>query len=225
MNNQTSAASPTRYDDASIAGGYHARRYGDFQGGLNLKAMRRAMKRLVAAHVPPGGRILDVPCGTGQYTWQLSALGYRIVAADVAPEMVKTASTLLEVPTNTRPEFVVENIFALSFPAVAFDGAICIRLFNLLDRAERIDALRELGRVANTVIASYNHPYTLKHCSRMVRFWLGLRPKSRDRLSRRELVEEVREAGLELQELIQPAPFFGEVWLAVLKKPSGKLRS
>lgn len=180
--------------------------------------MRRALARALL-HVPSGGRALDVPCGTGQYSWYLAAAGFRTAAADIAPEMLKVAATLRRMATKNAPEFVAGNIFHLSFPTRSFDAAVCIRLFNLLDRAERIAALRELARVADTVIASYSHQYTLKHFCRLVRYRLRLRVQPKPRLSRDRLEDELSQAGLELRQLIPVCPLLSEVWLAVLVKP------
>ncbi len=213
-----SRESAAKYDRPNAAVRYHARRYSGFSGRLNLWAMRRALRGALCRHVPAGGRVLDIPCGTGQYSWEVAAAGYRVVAADISVEMVRTAAELGRGSEAALPEFLVENIFELSFLPGVFDGAICIRLFNLLDRPDRVAALRELGRVARCVIVSYSHPYTLKQTSRVLRGWLGFGKERRPRLTGREVSDEVAESGLEIRQRIAVAPIFSEVWLVVLAR-------
>jgi hypothetical protein len=113
----------------------------------------------------------------------------------------------------------VEDVFHLSFPDKSFAASVCIRFFNLLARSERIAALKELARVTDAVIVSYNHRYTFKHLSRVVRHRLGLRERPRERLSLDKVRREASEAGLKLKEVFWVAPLVSEVWLAVLTKP------
>jgi hypothetical protein len=130
--------------------------------------------------------------------------------------MLKVAAIRPSSAGENRPEFAVENVFNLSFPTGSFDGVVCIRLFNLLNRTERVAALRELGRVAATVIVSYSHGYTLKQVSRQIRWRLGMRKQLNSRLSHQQISAELSEAGLRLRELIVVAPLLSEVCLVVL---------
>jgi ubiquinone/menaquinone biosynthesis C-methylase UbiE len=204
----------TKYDRAEIAQRYHDSRYGDFAGQLNLWAMKRALTRALR-HLPAGARILDSPCGTGQYSWYLAGKGFRVTAGDIAPAMMIAAR---DQPHNAAAhvDFVAINAFALPFERGPFDAAVCIRFFNLLNRDERIAALRSMARVSRTVIASYNHPHSLKHLSRRFRHWCGLRDKLPHRASRGVLEAEVAEAGLKIHRLTRVAPPFSETWLAGL---------
>lgn len=56
-----------------------------------LAAMRARTIRVVAAHVPPGGRVLDLGCGPGTDAVTLAARGFRITAVDWSPRMVEEA--------------------------------------------------------------------------------------------------------------------------------------
>ena len=44
--------------------------------------------------VPPGGRILDAPCGIGRHATRLAKMGYRMVGADLSPVFVSRATEL-----------------------------------------------------------------------------------------------------------------------------------
>jgi ubiquinone/menaquinone biosynthesis C-methylase UbiE len=211
---QTTHRGTTKYDRAEIARSYHNSRYGDFAGRLNLWAMKRALSRALR-YLPAEARILDAPCGTGQYSWYLAGKGFRVTACDIAPAMIVAARDQANgaaLPVN----FLAVNAFALPFAPGQFDAAVCIRFFNLLKREERIAALRSLARVSKTIVASYNHPHSLKHFSRRFRHWCGLRDKLPHRAGREVLDAEVAEAGLKVSRLTLVAPPFSETWLALL---------
>lgn len=40
---------------------------------------------------PPGGRVLDVGCGTGEDAWWLAGQGYGVLGIDDSPRMIETA--------------------------------------------------------------------------------------------------------------------------------------
>src|SRR5688572_14409650 len=133
----------TKYDRAEIAQRYHHSRYGDFAGQLNLWAMKSALARALR-HLPAGARILDSPCGTGQYSWYLAGKGFRVTAGDIAPAMMIAARDQPHI-ASAQVDFVAINAFALPFERGHFDAAVCIRFFNLLNRDERIAALRSMA--------------------------------------------------------------------------------
>jgi ubiquinone/menaquinone biosynthesis C-methylase UbiE len=203
-----------KYNKADIAGRYHQSRYGDFAGQLNLWAMKSALSRALR-NLPAGGRILDAPCGTGQYSWYLAAKGFRVTAGDIAPAMILAARDQAN-DAAAPVDFLAINAFALPFEREYFDAAVCIRFFNLLNRDERIAALRSMARVSKTIVASYNHPNSLKHLSRRFRHWCGLRDKLPHRASREVLEAEVAEAGLKIDKVTLVAPPFSEAWLVGL---------
>ena len=207
-----------RYRSAPRAERYHSTRYGDLEGRLNLYFMRKGLLRALR-HVPAGGKLLDIPCGTGQYSWFYPMHGYRVTATDISPQMLEVASRpRANVDKALEPKFQIADIFNLDFAPGTFDVSISIRLFHLLNRAERIAALKQMGRVSNIVVADYGHKYSLKHASRVLRHKLGLRREPRLRFNREELTKEITEAGLEVRELVWIMPGLSEIWLAVLQK-------
>jgi len=208
----------TRYR-SSEATAIYDRRYSDVVGQFNYRAMRAALRKALV-HVPAGGRILDLPCGTGIFTWFLSHLGYKTLASDISLEMLEL-TRILKREAGPTPHFFQGDIFRLPLRDRALDAVLCMRFMNLVDRPMRVAAVEELARVAGVVIVSYYHKYTLKHFSRMVRYKLGLRDAPNPRLSRRALVDEIKETGLTLRALISVAPMFSEAWIAVLEHPEG----
>jgi ubiquinone/menaquinone biosynthesis C-methylase UbiE len=192
---------------------YHRNRYGDFQGVINRTFIWRALVRSLAS-VPSGSRVLDVPCGTGQFCWDLAAADYSVTGMDVSSAMLDVAAR------QGSPEDVTlrqGDIFNLPFDNKSFDAAICIRFTDLVDARWRISAIRELTRVARVVVISYSHRYSLKYVSRWLRYVLKLRDKLSPRHSRESLKRELSLAGVTLRDLIHVAPLLSESWLAVLE--------
>ena len=65
--------------------------YDLYWGDYFLKDARDGIADALLPHVPPGGRILDVCCGTGQLAAWLGACGFRAVGLDSSPEMLARA--------------------------------------------------------------------------------------------------------------------------------------
>jgi SAM-dependent methyltransferase len=49
-----------------------------------------AFHRLLQAHLPPRGRVLEIGCGTGRDAAFLAAHGFRVVATDASAAMLDT---------------------------------------------------------------------------------------------------------------------------------------
>lgn len=61
--------------------------YGPGGNGV-MRWMRRESLALLQATFPPGGRLLEIGCGTGEEALHLARAGYAIVATDLSPAMV-----------------------------------------------------------------------------------------------------------------------------------------
>ncbi len=62
---------------------------GPFGNNEIVQRMRAALVSELTRRVRPGARLLDLGCGTGLDAAHLAALGYRVVAIDAAPQMVR----------------------------------------------------------------------------------------------------------------------------------------
>jgi SAM-dependent methyltransferase len=207
--NNVSQPVHTRYRDTDVASKYDQRRYADLQGRMNNRAAWRALRRALR-HVQPAGRLLDIPSGTGRFSRQLAEAGFAVFASDISMEM------LAMMPGAGAVRRFQGDVFHLPFPDRTFAAAVCIRFFNLVDRSMRFDAVRELARVADVVIAGYYHRYTLKYAGRWLRNRLGLHQGNNPRLSSAGLRDELRQTGLRLLQIVPVAPLLSEEWLVVL---------
>lgn len=121
-----------------------ARRYDLLNHLLSANTDRR-WRRVVALRlnekVPPGARVLDVACGTGDLSIQLfEAIGARVIGLDFCRPMLEIAGR----KTN-RVAFVEADALDLPFVDGAFD-AVTIG-FGLRNLADTIQGLKELRRV------------------------------------------------------------------------------
>ena len=110
------------------------------------------VERLLAQLQPtPGGRYIDVACGTGNYSWALAAAGLAVTGVDASRRMITAAARKgrsppkAHAPSTPNPQWVVGDVTRLPFDRGAFDGATCtlaLRYFGDLDAA-----FAELARV------------------------------------------------------------------------------
>jgi demethylmenaquinone methyltransferase / 2-methoxy-6-polyprenyl-1,4-benzoquinol methylase len=110
--------------------------------GLDQAWRRRTITALA---LPPGALVLDLACGTGDFSRLAARQGYRVVGADLSAGMLAA---------NREATPVVEADAAqLPFPDAAFDGVVCgYALRNFTDLAatlaESARVLRPGGRFA-----------------------------------------------------------------------------
>jgi ubiquinone/menaquinone biosynthesis C-methylase UbiE len=75
--------------------------------------------------VQPGGRILELACGTGQHAIRLAGLGYAVTATDYSVAMVACARK--KVGAQTPPiRFEQRDMRELPVPTTPYDAAICL---------------------------------------------------------------------------------------------------
>lgn len=101
-----------------------------------------AIERLTG--LGPGGRVLDVGCGTGRLAVPLSGT-YRVVGLDASREMLAVAR-----PKGARAAFVQGEACALPFRGGTFDLALAVMVLHLVRDAAA--AVAELSRVARAAL-------------------------------------------------------------------------
>jgi len=110
---------------------------------------RRAFFQLLE-WVCPGGTVLDLACGSGQFTELLLARGYTVATVDIA----RTLCDPPQHPVRIRPglmAFVHQgDPRRLPFDDREFDGVTCMHLFQHVARPARQELLKEVRRVGRT---------------------------------------------------------------------------
>ncbi|MEW5961746.1 MAG: methyltransferase domain-containing protein, partial [Chloroflexota bacterium] len=122
-------APPPAYGHLVAAFNRLAPRYdaGDGPGGNEImRWMRRENLALLQAAFPPGSRLLEIGCGSGEEALHLARAGYTIVATDLSPAMAAQTAA------RARAGGLAERVTALVVPAAhlaalhppaPFDGA------------------------------------------------------------------------------------------------------
>jgi SAM-dependent methyltransferase len=96
-------------------------------------------------HVPPGGSLLELACGTGRLTHHLAAAlpnSTTIDATDLNDAMIEVARRRVPSPTV---RWRVADVSALPFDRAVFDAVCC--QFGVMFFPDRIAAAREVRRV------------------------------------------------------------------------------
>jgi len=107
-------------------------------------AGRQRWKRrvqMLSSHLRPGMTILEIRCGTGYFTRELTRHGADIVAIDVSPDLLEIAKAKYSA-TNVRYE--IQNACALTYADAMFDSVVGSSILHHLEIEE---ALREIYRV------------------------------------------------------------------------------
>jgi ubiquinone/menaquinone biosynthesis C-methylase UbiE len=95
-------------------------------GNTAMRWMRQESLALLKAPFPPGSRLLEIGCGTGEEAWALAGAQRSIIATDISSRMAAQTAT------RARIAGLSERITALCVPAgglatlrhrLPFDGA------------------------------------------------------------------------------------------------------
>jgi ubiquinone/menaquinone biosynthesis C-methylase UbiE len=108
-----------------------------------------------------GGKVLDMPAGTGRLSIQLSDAGVCVVGTDISHNMLAQA----EVKARKRkhqPHFVQGSGLELPFQDNTFDAVVSFKFFHLVPNDSKPQFIRELARVLKPgcpLIVEFNSPF------------------------------------------------------------------
>jgi SAM-dependent methyltransferase len=120
------------FHDPAVARGYDA--------ALADTPLLTIDQQFVLDHCRPPGRVIDLGCGTGRLSLTLASRGYRPVAVDLSPEMLKVLGAKATAAGLDVPR-VCANLVDLDALADGwFDHAAC--LFSTLGMIAGADARR-----------------------------------------------------------------------------------
>jgi ubiquinone/menaquinone biosynthesis C-methylase UbiE len=110
--------------------------------GGRLASRLTRLADAIAYHVPAGGSVLDLGCGSGELAIALATSGMRATGCDISPEMLRIAAEA-RAPVDwveLEPEWRV-----LPFRADAFDAVVASSVLEYVD--DPVAVLRECRRV------------------------------------------------------------------------------
>lgn len=137
-------------ESSNLAGRYRgatAAHYDQHRVGEPVWAREQAIVSSMLEVFPRPGTLIDVPVGTGRFFELYRARGLRPTGVDVSADMLGQARQKAA-QVGLLATLEEGDIRQLRFPNGAFDGAVCIRLFNLIRWSDAVQAVEELARVS-----------------------------------------------------------------------------
>lgn len=143
------------------------------------------------AHLGPGVRVLDAPCGAGRHARQFSRAGCTVVGLDLSRPLLESAVR----HRAPRPAYVAADLRAIPAAARSFD--VVANLFSSLgyfeseaDNAQVVAELARCCRARGMLVVDYFHAeQTLAHLKPESR---RTTPEGLEVLERRQFVAESR---------------------------------
>jgi len=91
-----------------------------------------------------GMKILDVGCGTGNFSIKLAEMGCEVIGIDVSEEMLDQARKKAK-EKGLNIEFKIMDVYNLDFPDKTFDGVLSMAAFEFIKEPQK--AYNEMYRI------------------------------------------------------------------------------
>lgn len=201
------------YQDKTVAEKYDAERFNSLKGRIEDLLEKKALNKGLAL-LPPGGKILEVPVGTGRITEYVLKKGFSLTGIDISQEMLSLAKKKLS-HFDESCLLMVGDAENLPFQEESFDGVISVRLFGHLPLEKKRIVLREFAKVSRSyVIVSIPLANTLRGYYR--RFFKRL--PMWFPITVQEMNHEAEQTGLIVIEIIPIFGFVSETTFVIMKK-------
>ncbi len=94
--------------------------------------------------VRKGMKVLDVGCGTGNFSIKLAKMGCEVIGIDISEEMLKVAEEKAK-KEGLNIKFYNMDVYNMEYEADYFDGIVSVTAFEFLEEPEK--AIEEMFRV------------------------------------------------------------------------------
>ena len=105
--------------------------------------------------LPPGGRVLEIGCGTGQATMPMARRGYRMVCVELGANLAAVARSKLA--AYSQVEVVVGNFETWPVEPGTFDLVMSATAFHWIDPATRYQKVARALRPGGGIALFWNH--------------------------------------------------------------------
>jgi ubiquinone/menaquinone biosynthesis C-methylase UbiE len=207
------------YQSEKVADDYDFHRWGSPERAKrNLSKWKMILAAL--SQTEGVGSILDLPCGTGRFTDRLVECGYEVIGGDISFEMMQQARSRIG-PMRGLLGFIRTDAEHLPFSNSSVDCVMSIRFLFHVDPVTRVRMLREMGRISKRwLILDYRHKYSYRYFMYRIRKLLGLAKNPLVRVSRAQLEQEARDAGLKVKAVFPVARVFSDKWVVLCETTS-----
>jgi SAM-dependent methyltransferase len=114
----------------------------DYERFMGRWSTRLAAPFLKFSCVQPGGRVLDVGCGTGTLTIALAERGLKVVGIDASEPYLASARRHRSHPNIT---YELCDVRLLPYPDASFDGCVSTLVLDIIPEFDQV--VREMRRV------------------------------------------------------------------------------
>jgi len=202
------------YQSGTVADDYDFHRWGSPQRARRNRAKWKTILAALA-QTEGVGTILDLPCGTGRFTDRLVECGYQVIGSDISLEMMQQANRRIG-PMKGLLGFVRADAEHLPLPDSSVDCIMSIRFLFHVDPVTRVRMLKDMGRVSRRwLILDYRHKYSYRYAMYRLRRLVGLAKNPLVRVSRAQLQQEARDAGLKVRAVLPVARVFSDKWVVL----------
>ncbi len=207
------------YKDEEIATAYDRSRFTSPIGRLFDRLERRRIRAAFAA-LPPGARIVDVPCGTGRLAEELLEAGYAVEGYDISPQMLAVAARRLA-RFGARFLTRVEDVRLIAGSGPVADGVLCARVLMHFPYEEQIAFLRNVASLTDGPIVFTQGVLTPWHrLRRILKRLLGNQAPASFALTPTERHTIFADAGLAETSYFTVLPILSESRVFVARKAS-----
>jgi ubiquinone/menaquinone biosynthesis C-methylase UbiE len=208
----------THYQEIEVAERYDRERFSRLTGRMFDALEKHNIAKAIGAF-PPGGTVLDLPCGTGRLAEVLLDAGHRVVGVDISPAMLEVAKRKL---TRFGDRFSTQVMDVMTLPADAqprFDAALCARVlmhFPLDQQIRFLAGVTRLTRGPVVITQSLSTPY--HRTRRRIKRAIGNPPSAVYPITNAELRQLLAGAGLREVRRLRPSRLITEEVIVVAER-------